>query len=110
MRNMAEPRDSGAARFGGGAETTRAHCSHRRQLNLKTTKLTKAIFFLLFASNIAPATARFGLNWPGTPVEPESPTPTKMIYNPPIDYGENDGVTPEIESLLRKYAPVIYLQ
>jgi hypothetical protein len=77
---------------------------------VQSTSLTKAIFFLLFAANVAPATAKFGLNWPGTPVEPESPTPTKVVYDPPTDYGENDGVTPEIESLLRKYAPVIYLQ
>ena len=34
----------------------------------------------------------------------------KTIYDPDIDYGHIDGVTPEIEALLRKYAPVIYLQ
>lgn len=40
---------------------------------------------------------------------PETP-PVRVVYDPPTDYGHNDGVTPEIESLLRKYAPVIYLQ
>ena len=64
---------------------------------------------LLFSVATEPVAARFGLNWPSKPPTPETP-PIRVVYDPPTDYGHNDGVTPEIESLLRKYAPVIYLQ
>jgi hypothetical protein len=72
--------------------------------------MVKTVLFLVISVNFSSVAARFGLGWPGSPTQPETPLPSRIVYNPPIDYGENDGVTAEIEELLRKYAPVIYLQ
>lgn len=75
-------------------------------LSIHTAFIT--LITLVLTLNVS---ARFPLLPGSTRPHPNNTTlpPQKLVYDPPIDYGPDDGVTPEIQALLRKYAPIIYL-
>jgi hypothetical protein len=64
---------------------------------------------LLFTLLILPATLTLAHPFSSHPTPPANQTRHPITYDPPIDYGPHDGVTPQIRSLLWDHAPIIYL-